>query len=75
MIADNGNGFTLPTRQIIKPFISGKDDGMGLGLHITNQILKISNAALIFPETGDYKIPEEFQHGAKVVFQFNIVEK
>ena len=51
--------------------MTGKDDGMGLGLHITNQILKVSKANLIFPEKGDYDLPDEFQNGAKVVFSFN----
>ncbi len=70
LIADNGNGFTLPTDKIILPFITAKDDGMGLGLHIANQILKVAKANLLFPQKGDYDIPEEFQNGAKIVFRF-----
>jgi phosphoglycerate-specific signal transduction histidine kinase len=72
LIADNGNGFTLPTSQIIKPFITAKDDGMGLGLHITNQIMKVLKGDLKFPGKGEYNIPKEFENGAVVVFQFKL---
>lgn len=70
LIADNGGGFTLPTAKIIKPFITAKDDGMGLGLHITNQILKVNNGQLLFPDQGDYELPDDFKKGAKVVLKF-----
>lgn len=72
LIADNGNGFTLPTDKITQPFISAKDDGMGLGLHITNQIMKVLKGNLIFPEKGDYDLPDEFANGAIVAFQFKL---
>ncbi len=74
LIADNGNGFTLPTDKIIKPFITAKDEGMGLGLHITNQIMKVLQGNLIFPAKGDYDIPEEFANGAILVFQFKVLK-
>ena len=70
LVADNGNGFTLPTSKIIKPFITAKDEGMGLGLHITNQIMKVIEGKLLFPEKGTYNLPEEFANGAIIVFQF-----
>jgi signal transduction histidine kinase len=70
LIADNGTGFTLPTSQIIKPFITSKDEGMGLGLHITNQIMKVMDARMVFPESGDYNIPQEFNNGAIIILQF-----
>jgi len=70
LMADNGNGFTLPTTKIVRPFITAKDEGMGLGLHITNQILKVMKAQLIFPKKGDFDIPDEFNNGAIVAFKF-----
>lgn len=73
IIADNGNGFTLPTSKIVAPFITAKDEGMGLGLHITNQILKVMKAQLIFPEKGEFDIPIEFQNGALIAFKFKTV--
>jgi signal transduction histidine kinase len=73
LIADNGNGFSLPTSKIIKPFITAKDDGMGLGLHITNQIMKVLQGELVFPAKGDYDLPEEFANGAVIVFKFKML--
>lgn len=72
LVADNGNGFTLPTSQITKPFITAKDYGMGLGLHITNQIMKVIGGELYFPEKNEYEIPDEFANGAIVVLKFKI---
>jgi hypothetical protein len=43
---------------------------MGLGLHITNQILKVSGGLLLFPDKEDYDMPEEFKTGAKTIFRF-----
>lgn len=74
LIADNGNGFTLPTAHIVKPFITGKNAGMGLGLHITNQIMKAIKGELIFPEKGEYDIPEEFVNGAVIVLRFKLTK-
>lgn len=70
LIADNGPGFTLPTEEITKPFVSGKPDGMGLGLHIVKTIMESHGGEVIFPETGDFSFPEEFKNGAKVVLAF-----
>ncbi len=69
LIADNGDGFKLPTSKIIKPFITSKEVGMGLGLHITSEVMKAHKGSLYFPENGEYDMPEEFQKGAKVVLK------
>lgn len=72
IIADNGFGFGIPTSQSIKPFVSEKPEGMGLGLHIVNEIMKVQEGKLYFPEYGEYDIPEEFQKGAVVVIKLRI---
>lgn len=69
LIADNGFGFGIPTHQLSKPFISDKPDGMGLGLHIVNEIMKVQKGKLYFPEFGEFDIPEEFDNGAVVVLK------
>lgn len=69
LIADNGFGFNLPTHQITKPFITSKPDGMGLGLHLVNEIMKTQGGQLCFPEYGDYELPDEFKRGAVVVLK------
>lgn len=70
VIADNGSGFSLPTEQIIKPFISDKPDGMGLGLHIASEIMKANSGELIFPENDDISIPQDFINSAITVLAF-----
>jgi len=70
VIADNGFGFGIPTNQLSKPFISDKPDGMGLGLHIVNEIMKVHEGELYFPEYGEYTMPEEYESGAVVVLKF-----
>lgn len=67
IIADNGTGFLIPTDDITEPFVSAKPGGMGLGLHIASEIMEAQNGRIIFPEKGDYEIPEEFKQGATIV--------
>lgn len=69
LIADNGNGFDLPISQITRPFISSKESGMGLGLHITKEVMKLQSGILYFPELGEYDIPDEFKTGAVIVLK------
>ncbi|MGJ1518374.1 MULTISPECIES: ATP-binding protein [Sphingobacterium] len=70
IIADNGTGFLIPTDDITEPFVSAKAGGMGLGLHIANEIMEANKGAIIFPELGEYDIPGEFKTGATVVLKF-----
>lgn len=70
VIADNGPGFSLPTEEITKPFVSAKPDGMGLGLHIAKEVMLAHGGNLIFPERGEFTIPHEFKNGAIVVLAF-----
>ena len=70
MIADNGTGFLIATDDITEPFVSAKPGGMGLGLHIASEIMEAQNGRLIFPEYGDYELPDEFKNGATIVLAF-----
>lgn len=75
IIADNGMGFTLPTEQIIKPFITDKPDGIGLGLYLASEIMDSNKGKLIFPPQGDFTIPKEFENGAIIVLAFKEDDK
>lgn len=70
VIADNGTGFLIATDDITEPFVSAKPGGMGLGLHIASEIMEAQNGRLIFPEYGDYELPDEFKYGATIVLAF-----
>lgn len=70
LISDNGTGFLIPTDDVTEPFVSAKPGGMGLGLHIANEIMESQGGRLIFPDLGDFELPEEFQNGAVVVLSF-----
>ncbi len=75
IIADNGLGFSLPVEDMIKPFVSAKPDGMGLGLHIASEAMKAHGGNLLFPHPDEVEIPDEFKKGAIVVLVFKKGEK
>ena len=70
LIADNGPGFSIATEDAIKPFISDKPEGMGLGLHLVEVMMLGLKGKLIFPQEYDIEMPEEFQKGAKIILAF-----
>lgn len=59
IVADNGPGFRPQDapEYLVQPFFSRKDDGMGLGLHIANEVAKIHKGALLFPNHNDLSLP------------------
>jgi C4-dicarboxylate-specific signal transduction histidine kinase len=69
LVADNGPGFQDPPEFVVQPFFSRKPDGMGLGLHIANEVMKAHGGKLVFPEAGDVKLPPGFD-GAIVALVF-----
>lgn len=68
IFADNGVGFLLPTDSITQPFVSAKQDGIGLGLHIANEVLLAQNGLIRFPDFNDLTIPSDYKNGAIIVF-------
>jgi signal transduction histidine kinase len=72
LIADNGPGFTLPPEDAIKPFISSKEGGIGIGLHLAYEIMNSHGGDLLFPQADDFSIPQEFKTGAIVGLAFKI---
>jgi len=70
IIADNGPGFLIPTDDITEPFVTAKPSGMGLGLHIASEIMEAQNGRLLFPDSGDFEMPNEFKNGATIVLAF-----
>ena len=71
IIADNGPGLPLDTTELIKPFVTLKPDGMGLGLYYVNMVCELNNARLIIsPDREDVGIPPAFD-GAAFAIIFN----
>lgn len=70
IFADNGTGFMVPTDDIVEPFVSAKPNGIGLGLHITNEIMQAQDGQVLFPDYGDFELPVEFKDGATIVLAF-----
>jgi signal transduction histidine kinase len=69
IIADNGPGFRDEPETLVQPFFSRKPDGMGLGLHLADEIARQHKGRLLFPQLGDVSLPRQFT-GAVIAFQF-----
>ncbi len=69
VVADNGPGFMDPPEYLIEPFVTRKPDGMGLGLHLADQVMKVQGGQLEFPQPGDLSLPNGFS-GAVVALVF-----
>ena len=57
VVADSGPGFKDPTEFLVEPFVSTKPDGMGLGLHLTSEVMKVHDGRIYFPESGELDLP------------------
>ena len=68
-VADSGPGFQDPPEMLVQPFMSRRPEGMGLGLHIASEIMKVHEGRLIFPERQDLGLDETYR-GAIIGLQF-----
>ena len=48
VVADNGPGFIDPLELLVEPFVSRKPDGIGLGLYIANEVMKVHSGSWHF---------------------------
>lgn len=69
VVADNGPGFDDPPEELVEPFFTRKPEGMGLGLHIVDEVMKTHDARLRFPARGEISLPEGLG-GAVVLLEF-----
>ena len=70
VVADNGPGFRDSPGLLVEPFISNKPDGMGLGLHLADEVMKAHGGRLHFPVQGEVDLPPGID-GAVVALVFN----
>jgi len=68
-VADNGPGFQDSPDILVQPFMSRKPEGMGLGLHIASEVMKVHDGKLVFPTWEDLGLDEKYS-GAIVGLQF-----
>ena len=68
-------GYQISGEDAIKPFVSQKTNGLGLGLNIVNEIMLAQNGKIIFPEKGDISLPREYADGAATVLAFRLEDK
>lgn len=58
LVADSGPGFQDLPEEIIRPFFTRKEEGMGLGLYYADMAMKANKGRLAFPENNDVDIPK-----------------
>ena len=69
LVADNGPGFLDPPDLVVRPFMTRKVDGMGLGLYIANEVMRAHDGRLVFPQPEAAGVPGEYE-GACVALLF-----
>ena len=70
VVADNGPGFgSDDPEDLIAPFFSRRPGGMGLGLYVVSEVMRVNRGRLIFPADGDIDLPKQID-GAVVALQF-----
>ncbi|PYF74350.1 EcoRII N-terminal effector-binding domain-containing protein [Pedobacter nutrimenti] len=70
IIADNGPGFKDSVEEIVTPFFSRKDGGIGIGMYLIDTIMMKYGKLKIFTENGQADVDENF-NGAIVELVFN----
>jgi nitrogen fixation/metabolism regulation signal transduction histidine kinase len=72
-VADNGPGFLDDPEVLTQPFVSRRPDGMGLGLHLAAEVMKVHDGDVLFPKPEDLGLPVELD-GAVVALRFRKAE-
>ena len=70
IVADNGTGFNLPSDLLIRPFLSKRPEGSGLGLYLLDEIMVMHGGTLTFPEAVTLNLPTDFEQGAVASMNF-----
>jgi len=70
VVADNGPGFGNDAPEdLVAPFFTRRNGGMGLGLYIVSEVMRVNHGRLVFPDEGDVELPKGLD-GAIVAIQF-----
>jgi len=69
IIGDNGSGLIDELEYLVQPFFTRKPDGMGLGLHIVDEVMKVHKGKIKILQPGDIRLPREID-GAVLALVF-----
>lgn len=69
IIGDNGSGFMDDIEYMVQAFFTRKPYGMGLGLHITDEVMKVHGGQIKILQKGDVSLPKEID-GAVIALIF-----
>jgi signal transduction histidine kinase len=70
VVGDNGPGFGKDDPDdLISPFFTRRTGGMGLGLYIVSEVMRVNHGRIVFPIDGDVDLPDQID-GAVVALQF-----
>jgi len=70
VLADNGPGFgNDDPDDLVTPFFTRRLGGMGLGLYIVSEVMRVNGGRLVFPNDGDVELPGGLD-GAVIAMQF-----
>jgi C4-dicarboxylate-specific signal transduction histidine kinase len=71
VVGDNGPGFGKDDPDdLVTPFFTRRVGGMGLGLYIVSEVMRVSRGRIVFPIEGDIELPDSID-GAVVALQFD----
>lgn len=69
LIADSGPGFSIEEEIAFQPFVTLKQEGMGLGLYLSNLVLESIGGSLMIVDSSEYEIPSNY-NGASLAVVF-----
>ncbi|SHH00631.1 Signal transduction histidine kinase [Bradyrhizobium erythrophlei] len=70
VVGDNGPGFGKDDPEdLTAPFFTRRAGGMGLGLYIVSEVMRVNRGRIVFPSDGDVELPDQIS-GAVVALQF-----
>jgi nitrogen fixation/metabolism regulation signal transduction histidine kinase len=69
IVADNNTlGFIDPPELVTRPFYTRKPGGMGLGLHLADEVMKAQRGHFRILNAGDVGLPRQFKAIVALVF-------
>lgn len=74
VVADNGTGFSLSSEEAIKPFVTDRPGGAGLGLYFVNLVMENIGGRLLLMTPDELELPTAYD-GAAVVLLFKSRKK